>query len=52
MAFSPYQGPDGLFHRFTYIKLHIARIYDEPTPPAKRVRYMRTPDGKIVAREG
>ena len=28
MALSLFLGRDGVFHRFTYVKLHIARIYD------------------------
>ena len=27
MALSPFLGRDGVFHRFAYVKLHIARIY-------------------------
>ncbi len=32
MALSPFLGRDGVFHRFAYVKLHIARIYDLAGP--------------------
>ena len=35
MALSPFLGRDGVFHRFTYVKLHIARIYDLFVPQDK-----------------
>lgn len=37
MGSSPYLGRDGLLHRFTYIKIHTARIYEvtrQQTVPA------------------
>ena len=38
MALSSFLGRDGVFHRFTYVKLHIARIYDASTrQPQHRV---------------
>ena len=36
MGLSLFLGRDGLFHPFTYITVHTARIYDVPTPQTKR----------------
>ncbi len=35
MALSLFLGRDGVFHRFTYVKLHIARVYDLLVPAGK-----------------
>lgn len=41
MAVSPFLGRDGLFHTFTFITLHTARIYDVPSPPDKHALGLR-----------
>ena len=47
MAFSVFLGRDGTFHRFTYVKMHIARIYVLPVPQKqtmlKPARVLRAP---------
>ena len=48
MALSLFLGRDGVFHRFTYVKLHIARIYDLAGPQRRHAHLgdaLRLPGG-------